>query len=144
MFGEGEDEKDEDVYNDLSKEPDELEPSLGPDLPEVSLPEVAETKKEMPTPGEDIDRETYSLFWRLVLVIDVALFAVAVGPMFVYFENDWSIGLPLTLLGLASFGYAVVQYRSHQARKAAASEADGEETDGGSAGEETDGESAGE
>jgi len=130
VFGderEDDEEADEGVYNDLSKEPDELEPSIGPDLPEVDVPEVDETDKEMPTPGEDIDRETYSLFWRLVLVIDVALFAVAVGPMFIYFENDWNVGLPLFLLGLASFGYAVSEYRSHQARKAAEKN---EETDG--------------
>jgi hypothetical protein len=143
VFGEGESEDDEEaddgVYNDLSKEPDELEPSIGPDLPEVELPEIADTSKEMPTPGEDIDRDTYSLFWRLVLVIDVALFAVAVGPMFIYFENDWSVGLPLTLLGLASFGYAVSQYRSHQARKAAEQEAEAGPTAAAGDDEPTDG-----
>lgn len=111
MFGD-----DDEDYSDLSKEPEELEPSIGPDPPEVDVPEVEDTAKGMPTPGEDIDPDLYSLFWRLVIVLDVALFALAIGPLFIYFEGNWDVGGPLVALGLVSFAYAVSQYRSYRAR----------------------------
>ncbi|MFC7142462.1 hypothetical protein ACFQMA_21815 [Halosimplex aquaticum] len=100
-----------------------FESSLGPDVPEVDVPEV-----DIPSvPGAadagetdeadagaldgDVDPEVSRTFWRLVLVFDVALLAMSLGPMFVFFRSDWDTGGPLFVLGVAAFVYGVREYR---------------------------------
>ncbi|WP_415382517.1 hypothetical protein [Halosimplex sp. TS25] len=103
-----------------------FESSLGPDVPEVEVPEV-----EIPSvPGAgdagetdeadadaldvDVDPEVSRTFWRLVLVFDVALLAMSLGPMFVFFRGDWDTGGPLFVLGAVAFAYGVREYRQYR------------------------------
>ncbi|WP_135363121.1 DUF7322 domain-containing protein [Halosimplex halophilum] len=109
-----------------------FEHALGPDVPSVDVPSVSIPGEDGADGGEDagavdesdafdadVDPEVSRTFWRLVLVFDVALFSIAVGPMFVYFWGDWSVGGPLTALGAVTFGYGVREYRAFRRSRAA-------------------------
>ena len=89
-------------------------PSIGPEAPEVDIPEV-----EIPGSGDpvggDVDVDTAKGFWRLVLVFDVALLALALGPMFIYFEGDVRRGGMLVAFGVLVFAYGVARYREFRA-----------------------------
>ncbi|WP_123537414.1 DUF7322 domain-containing protein [Halosimplex salinum] len=90
--------------------PERFEPSLGPDVPEIEVPSVPE-----PQDPTDVDPEISRTFWRLVVVFDVAILAMALGPMFVYFRGDWDTGGPMFALGVVTFAYGVLQYRRFRA-----------------------------
>lgn len=85
-------------------------PSIGPEVPEVDVPEVDIPGSGDPV-GGDVDVETAKGFWRLVLIFDVALLALALGPMFVYFEGDLRRGGTLVAFGALVFAYGVARYR---------------------------------
>lgn len=81
-------------------EPEEFDPdSLGPDVPEP------------PDPVGTADPEAASTFWKLVVVFDVAIFALSLGPMFVFFRGQVELGLQIFAVGLFAFGYGVVRYQ---------------------------------
>ena len=81
-------------------EPEEFDPSsLGPDVPEAPIP-----------PDGTGDREVAALFWKLVVVFNVALLALSVGPMLAYFEGQVELGIQIFLIGLIAFGYGTVRY----------------------------------
>jgi len=100
---------------------EEHESSLGPGVPAVDIPEV-----DIPStyePGDsgdieavdaDIDPTVSRVFWRLVLVFDVAFLAMALGLMFVYFRGDWTTGGPAIALGATAFVYGVREYREYR------------------------------
>jgi hypothetical protein len=96
---------------DWRDDPDPDPPSLGPGIPEVDVPEVGTSDSLT----GDVDPEVARTFWRLVVVLDVGLLAVALGPMFVYFEGNWELGLSLAGFGVAVLAYGVVQYRQYRA-----------------------------
>ena len=78
-------------------EPDEFDPSsLGPDVPE---------------PPEGGGGEVTALFWKLVVVFNIALLALSLGPMFAYFRGDIDLGLQLTAGGAVLFAYGYFRYR---------------------------------
>lgn len=101
---------------DWTEDPEPDPPSLGPGPPEVDVPEV-ETSDAL---AGDVDPELARTFWRLVLVLDVGLLAVALGAMFVYFRGNWERGLALAGFGVAVLAYGAVQYRRYRADDAAA------------------------
>ncbi|WP_324663109.1 DUF7322 domain-containing protein [Haloarcula sediminis] len=79
-------------------EPEEFDPSsLGPDVPE-------------PPDGAG-NSEVASVFWKLVLVFNVALLALSLGPMFAYFRGNVGLGLQLTAAGAILFAYGYYRYR---------------------------------
>jgi len=55
----------------------------------------------------DVDPETATLFWRLVLVFDVAMLALAVGGLLWVVEGRSELGMRVFALGLVTFGYGV-------------------------------------
>lgn len=72
-------------------------------IPEVDIPE--------PDPAEgNMGSDAVKLFVRLVVVFNVALFGVTVGPMFLYFEGDIRTGGILLVVGLLAGGYGLVRY----------------------------------
>lgn len=52
-----------------------------------------------------------TVFWALVLVFNVALFATAVGLMVLYFEGDRLLGGSLVSAGLIAWVVGLVGYR---------------------------------
>jgi hypothetical protein len=79
--------------------------------PERDLPNVPEA----PTPDtdeSDVDPELLEAFWRSVLLANVALGGVTVGPMLVYFEGMWAAGSAAVVVGV------LAALRVHQHRRA--------------------------
>lgn len=72
-------------------------------IPAVDIPE--------PDPSEGaLNSAVVKLFVRLVLVFNVALFGVCVGPMFLYFEGDVRTGGALLAVGVLAGAYGLVRY----------------------------------
>lgn len=111
---------------DWREDPEPDPPSLGPEVPSVDVPEVEVPGTDPETGGVDVDVDTAKGFWRLVLIFDVALLALALGPMFVYFMDDWRRGGMLIGFGALAFLYGVARYREF---RAAEPDADGEPVD---------------
>ncbi|GCF15000.1 hypothetical protein Harman_29350 [Haloarcula mannanilytica] len=78
-------------------EPDEFDPeSLGPDVPSPS--------------DSDYSGDATGLFVKLVIVFNVALLALSLGPMLAYFEGQVDLGLRIFLVGVIAFGYGTFRY----------------------------------
>ncbi|WP_248897666.1 DUF7322 domain-containing protein [Haloplanus halobius] len=73
--------------------------------PEHDLPRVPSTD----TDEDDADPELVQTFWRSVLLANVAVFALALGPMLIYFRGQWSLGAAAIGLG-AITGLRVYQH----------------------------------
>jgi hypothetical protein len=86
-------------------EHDSLE-DLGPDIPEVDVPEPPD-----PTVPSDVARS----FWKLVAIFNLALFAVSLGPMLVFFRGEVVTGGSVFFLGAGFFTYGYLRYR-HEKR----------------------------
>lgn len=109
--------------DDWREDPGPDLPSLGPDVPEVDVPEVDASSSLTAEGAGRIAR----LFWRLVVVLDVGLLAVSVGLMFVYFEGNWLRGLALSGFGVAVLAYGAVRYRRYRADAADGVDGPGDE-----------------
>ncbi|MBX0293481.1 DUF7322 domain-containing protein [Haloarcula nitratireducens] len=106
---EGDPDATESVFSEKSPhEPEEFDPdSLGPDIPEAPS-----------APDGSAASDTAALFWKLVVVFNVALLALSVGPMFIFFEGNTDLGLRIFLVGLVAFGYGTFRYvRFRQSRE---------------------------
>jgi len=121
---------------DWQEDPEPDPPSLGPGVPSVDVPEVEIPGTDSETGDTAVDAEvdvdTAKGFWRLVLIFDIALLALALGPMFVYFQNDWRRGGMLLAFGVLAFLYGVARYREFQVAEPDAdddSDADTEQID---------------
>lgn len=95
---------DEDGDGPLSEkspyEPEEFDPSsLGPDIPEPPDPPEGAQNSEVTT-----------LFWKLVVVFNIAILGLSVGPMFVFFEGETQLGLRITVVGAVLFAYGLARY----------------------------------
>jgi hypothetical protein len=101
------------------EDPEPDPPSLGPEIPSVDIPEVevpgTDSDPDSVEAGVDVDAETAKGFWRLVLVVDVALLALALGPMFIYFQGDWRRGGMFIGLGALASLYGIARVREFRA-----------------------------
>lgn len=90
--------------------------NIGPDVPAApgSERDPEQMGPAVPTPPEptagDADGESVRLFWKLVLVFNVAVFGVSVGPMIGVFLGDWDLGLQVFAVGALAFAYGLVRY----------------------------------
>ena len=90
-----------------------------PEAPAVDIPAAPEP----PSPGTDadgefgdVDPELRTLFWKLVLVIKVALLSLSLGALFVIFDENPVIGGQLLAFGSLFAGFAVYRYRQIKTR----------------------------
>lgn len=89
---------------DNPAEPDEFDPdSLGPDPPD---PTAADGTFEA-------DEETVRVFWTAVVLANLGLFAVSLGPMLVYFRGQVTLGGALVAVGLVALGRTYYTYREY-------------------------------
>lgn len=80
-------------------EPEEFDPeSLGPEIPSPS------------NSGSSDNPEAVELFAKLVVVFNVAVLALAVGPMFIFFQGQVELGLQIFLFGVLIFAYGTYRY----------------------------------
>jgi len=101
-------------------DPDEQwpdEPETGwPDEPDQGWPDEPDAQDlgpDVPSPpprGSADNPEAVQLFWKLVLVFNVALLALAIGPMFIVFQDQWDLGLQIFFVGALAFAYGTVRY----------------------------------
>jgi hypothetical protein len=84
--------------------PDDLDPSI--DAP--SAPDVPDTDAASPALRQ--------AFWKLVAVLNLALFALALGPMLVVFRGQWQAGGLVTFVGAMALFVAVRRYRTTKQR----------------------------
>lgn len=97
-------------------EPDEFDPleDIGPDVPEVDVPEVS---TPTPEPSDtDVPTDLKTTFWKLVGLIKIGLISISLGPMFVFFRGEWVTGGSLVGLGVVTFAYAYLEYRRYRDR----------------------------
>lgn len=109
MFGDDERWPNEPAEPGEPMETDELE-NLGPDVPEVDIPTVPDPS------GNDVPSDLAQDFWKLVATFNVALFALALGPMLIVFRGELVNGGAVFLLGAGFFAYGYQRYRTVQAR----------------------------
>lgn len=88
------------------------------DLPRIPTPDTDET---------DVDPEILETFWRSVVLANVALFGISLGPMLIYFRGQWRFGLAAVAIGSIA-GFRVYQhYRAFEARHTEGDPDDGAE-----------------
>jgi hypothetical protein len=109
------DDADQGGDDSLLGNPERFEPSIGPDAPTVEVPGVGDGEGDDGALGADVDPAVSRAFWRLVVVFDVALLALAVGPMFIYFEGNWELGGQLLAVGALAFLYGLYRVRQFRA-----------------------------
>lgn len=81
------------------------EHDLAPDPPEAPTPSISES--EAPD-------DLVKAFWSIVLVVNVALFSLSLGLMFVGFRGRWRFGGALVALGVLSFAHAYYIYTTSE------------------------------
>jgi hypothetical protein len=87
--------------------PEERAARLGPDPPTAPSPD---------TDPSDVDPEIRGLFWRSVLMANVAVFCLAFGPMLAFFRGQWTVGAGVVLIGLLAGLRVYHLYRIFQGR----------------------------
>lgn len=94
-------------------EPDEPNPERtlpgNLEIPEVSQPEV---------PEESLSGDVPRVFWASVILVNVALFALSLGPMLIVFRGQWTFGLPLIAVGALALVRTYQLYRKFKAERA--------------------------
>ena len=79
-----------------------------PNVPEVAMPDSEETSA---------DPELLRLFWASVVAGNVALLGLALGPMLVFFRDDWTLGAVSVAVGAFALYRTHVYYRRVRARR---------------------------
>lgn len=89
-------------------EPEEFDPdSLGPDVPEA--PDV-EPDLEDSFDLQDVDEELATAFWGAAFFLNVAIAALAIGLLLIYFRGDWRNGAAALLAGTVAAVFAARYY----------------------------------
>lgn len=57
------------------------------------------------------DAEVASVFWRVLLLVDVALLCLTIGPLLIVVRDSPGRGAGLFALGIVALGYAYLLYR---------------------------------
>jgi hypothetical protein len=100
-------------------EPDEPHPESDLPDPESELPSVPSPPSPPSTPPEsDVSTDLLKEFWALVLLANVALLGLTVGPMALYFLPEPRVGTALLAVGVFAAGAGVRRYRAVQAERA--------------------------
>lgn len=89
--------------------PDDPSDGLGPEIPEAPDPTSASAAN---LSNADVDSELEKQFWSLVLLFNVALFAMSLGLMLVGFEGRWQVGGALFAVGAFAFVRGWYRYKS--------------------------------
>lgn len=87
-------------------EPDEFDPdSVGPDVPDVE-PDLEESFANL----DEVDDDLFRAFWGAAIFLNVAIAALAIGLMLVYFRGDWRNGGGALLVGTVAAAFAARYY----------------------------------
>lgn len=70
-----------------------------------------EQGSEMDISTDGVDGELSRLFWASVVLVNLAVFALSLGPMLIYFRGEWLLGLGLVGGGTLALGRTYGLYR---------------------------------
>jgi hypothetical protein len=113
------DEPDEPDPEDRWPDPERELPSVpSVDAPAVGVPRVS-------TPEADVDPDVRQAFWRAVVLANVGVAGVTVGPLVAYFRDELLIGAGFVAVGALALARTYRTVRAFQA-SAADRAADGE------------------
>lgn len=79
------------------------------EIPSVDTPDLSSVD------FGDVDSELMAVFWKLVIALKVAIFALSLGTLFLVFQQNVLIGGPLVAIGSVAGGYSLIKYRRYQA-----------------------------
>lgn len=110
------------MYNPLdpeSEDSEETPPDEAPTVPETSIPEVPETELERPdvpspsvpdleSQAEDVNPKFRAVFWKLILIFDLAVFATTAGLLLIYVDGRVIFGGQLLIGGVVGLAYTLV------------------------------------
>jgi hypothetical protein len=110
------------VLDDPTVPEDNPEADVGIDIPEVDVPAVdttgvdtaegAENTVGVSVPDEsDVPAELRASFWSVVLIFNVAVFLLGVGPMFALIAGRWRLGGGLFTVGVVAFVFGIRRVR---------------------------------
>ena len=88
-----------------------------PEEPDDPYPDPGdpESRFDLRIPDDaDVPTSLARVFWTLVAVFNVALFAIAVGALLIAFRGQWDLGGSVLLSGLVLFVYGLYQYRRYR------------------------------
>lgn len=89
-------------------EPEEFDPdSVGPGVPEA--PDV-EPDLEESFDFENVDDDLMTAFWGAAFFLNVAIAALSIGAMLVYFRGDWTNGGGALVVGAIAAIFAARYY----------------------------------
>jgi len=88
------------VLDEWPDEPDEPNPEDRWGNPEEDLVSVPEAPR---FDDSDVDPELSAFWWRTVVLANVALGGVTIGPMVIFFERMWLVGGVASLVGALAF-----------------------------------------
>ncbi|WP_410765320.1 hypothetical protein [Haloferax sp. DFSO60] len=84
-----------------------------PNVPSVRIPSTEPDPEENEF-SADVDPDQMKLFWGSVFLANVALAGLSLGPMLIYFRNQWLIGGGALVLGIASLARVYTMYREYK------------------------------
>lgn len=121
----------EDESDAWPDEPEEFDPErFGPEIPDSSP-----TLSESLGASKDVSDGLFRAFWASVLLLNVALAALSIGAMLLYFRGDYGTGGPVLLIGVVA---SVATFRYYWGVKTGRYTEEGQ-SDGGETNEPTDG-----
>lgn len=97
------------MLDDPTTPKDRPEEDVGVDIPEVDVPE-GDPAIDVPD-GSDAPAGLRASFWAVVLLFNIALLLISVGPMFALILGRWRIGGVLFAVGTIAFGFGVRRVR---------------------------------
>jgi hypothetical protein len=102
------------VFDPAPEEPDEPNPEDRWGDPERELPQTPRAPTVQDPTTNEVSNEVAFAFWSVVLLVNVGLFVVSLGPMLAFFEGRWKLGGGLTAVGVFAFVHAYRRYRRFQ------------------------------
>ncbi|MFT4905923.1 MAG: hypothetical protein ACI8UR_002504 [Natronomonas sp.] len=91
-------------------EPEEFDPdSLGPETPDVEP-----DPEEAMAAAADVDEDLFRAFWGAAVFLNVAIAALALGALLIYFRGDWTRGGQALLVGTVAALFTARFYFSYR------------------------------
>lgn len=127
----------EDREDDRPGEPEEFDPDeVGPEIPDVE-PSVEVPSVDVSDAAASLDEDLFRAFWGAVVFLNVALVALSLGVMLVYFRGDWERGGASVAVGVVAAAFVGRYYLLSLSARDGDAEGDGEGPDGGDGTEAT-------
>jgi hypothetical protein len=106
-----------------------------PNIPRVAIPGQesdesleSEFDDDAPEFTVDIDPEQSRLFWASVVLANIGLAGISLGPMLIYFRGQMLVGAGVTLVGVASLARVYTMYQEYKTHEWSGDDEDASES----------------